>query len=501
MWTRRLLIALGILLFILLGLVPIGIGFGIERQYWTTVGGFEGSNSRIQMTGEFNRGLWVSEATTWIELGAGDAALFIQVEQAFLHGPVPWGEIFWGRSPLTWAVTVVDSRIAMGLPSEGGRATVEAGGASLQAELVTWVRFDRAIDGLWRSAEWRTPGESIWMDPLRANFRAGFTEDGLSLGFLELEGLRLGGPTRTFALETLRLSRAGSAVTGHPQGIAWDFENLAIGGANGLWLIDWARGHHRGVDGMTEGVLREWEWSLGSISWSSMLPEPGPVFQLEGLTLGQTWRSEGPSGLLSWRVATSMNRVVLPGLEGGGASLAMAGRHFDAAPLSSLVTGGAEESDFGVSRFQAALSQFLARSPEWILESLVIELPSGPLTGKGRVQIDGSDPSLLSDPMMRWMLIQAEFEWRLPEAAVEKLIDAYLIRQVRTEMVGVPESELAEMAAFLRLDLIDSALDQGWLRRGSDGYAIDFRLEQGFPEVNGQMVDPTRLLGALGDSS
>ena len=120
---------------------------------------------------------------------------------------------------------------------------------------------------------------------------------------------------------------------------------------------------------------------------------------------------------------------------------------------------------------------------------------------QGRVQIDGSDPSLLGDPMMLWMLVQADFEWRLPEAAVENVIDAYLIRQVRAEMVGVPESELAEMASFLRMDLIESAIDQGWLRQGSDGYEIDFLLEAGFPEINGQLVDPTQLLGGLGPSS
>ena len=84
---------------------------------------------------------------------------------------------------------------------------------------------------------------------------------------------------------------------------------------------------------------------------------------------------------------------------------------------------------------------------------------------------------------------------------MENLIDAYLIRQVRAEMVGVPESELAEMASFLRLDLVESALGQGWLRRGNEGYEIDFRLEAGFPEINGQMVDPTQLLGGLGPSS
>ena len=497
MWTRRLLIVLGILLFILLGVAPIGFGFGIERQYWNTLSGFEGSDSRFQVVGQFNRGLWVSEATTRIELGIGDAASVIEVNQAFVHGPVPWAELFWGRSPLTWAVTVVDSKVSF----ESPLATREAGVAPREAELVAWVRFDRAVDGRWRSPEWRAPDESVWVDPLQADFRVGFNEAGLSQGFLELKGLRLGGPTRTFALEGLTVRYGGDAVAGHRGGIAWDLENLQARGAGGLLVVDWARGEHREGADVTAAVLRELDWTLGSVSWSSLPEEAGPAFRLEGLELGQTWRSEGPSGLQSWRVASSVDQVAFPGLAGRGGSLAMVGRHFDARPFSGLVTSGVQGAEFEANRFQGALSQFLSRSPEWILESLVVELPSGPLKGQGRIQIDGSDPSLLGDPMMLWMLVQADFEWRLPEAAVENLIDAYLIRQVRAEMVGVPESELAEMASFLRLDLVESALGQGWLRRGNEGYEIDFRLEAGFPEINGQMVDPTQLLGGLGPSS
>ena len=497
MWTRRLLIVFGILLFILLGVAPIGVGFGIERQYWNTVGGFEVSDSGVQVMGQFNRGLWVSEATTRIELGIGDAISVIEVEQAFVHGPVPWAELFWGRSPLTWAVTVVDSKVSF----ESPWATREAGIAPPTAELVAWVRFDRAVDGRWRSPEWRVSDERVWVDPLRADFRVEFNEAGLSRGFLKLKGLRFGGPTRNFALEGLTVRYGGEPVAGHDGGIAWDFENLQARGAGGLLAVDWARGEHRAVADATEGALREWDWRLGSASWSPLPVEAGPAFRLEGLKLGQTWRSEGPSGLQSWRMAISLDEVVLSGMEGKGGSVAMEGRHFDAQPFSSLMSSEAQDAEFEGNRFQTALSQFLARSPEWILESLVVELPSGLLKGKGRVQIDGSDPSLLGDPMMLWMLVQADFEWRLPEAAVENVIDAYLIRQVRAEMVGVPESELAEMASFLRMDLIESAIDQGWLRQGSDGYEIDFLLEAGFPEINGQLVDPTQLLGGLGSSS
>ena len=502
MRMRRWLIVLGILVFVFAVLMPIGLGFGIEKQYLVSLDGFAGAGSPVRITSHFDRGLWVSRAVTQIELEGRDTPLIVRVDQTFVHGPVPWAEMLWERSPLTWAVAVVDSQIQiLPAPPQNLETETEEGATPFRAHLLAWIRFDRAVDGLWRSPDWMASDGSVRVSPLLGHFRLESDEFGPSGGFLRLNGLRLGGPGQSFAVDSLNLRHGLDPGPENALTTSWDFENLEVAGSRGFLKVAGARGRHRQSAEGRAGSASRLDSSWSAVAWFASPEDNEPTFQLEGLKWVQIWPSQDDSGLRSWQTKASIDLLVLPGVDWGPGSVSMVGHHFDLQPFLSLLAPGATGVDGSEPNVQGAVSHFLSRSPEWMLESLVLDSPAGSLTGEGRIQIDGSDPSLLSDSMMRWMLVEAEFEWRLPQGAVEQLVDAYLIQSVRDEMPGVSDSELAEMAAFLRGDLIDSALDQGWLKTGTDGYEIDFRLEQGLPEVNGQMVDPTRLLGGLGSSS
>ena len=109
MTGSRILLPLPVALVLVLCLAPMGMGFLIEQTYGSVIESVrENPQNAFSISGEFDQGLWSSSSVTRIEWPTGES---VELDQDWIHGPVPLGELFRGRSPLDWVFAVVEATL------------------------------------------------------------------------------------------------------------------------------------------------------------------------------------------------------------------------------------------------------------------------------------------------------------------------------------------------------------------------------------------------------
>lgn len=141
MTGSRILLTLPVALVLVLCLAPMGMGFLIEQTYGSVIESVrENPQNAFSISGEFDQGLWSSSSVTRIEWPTGES---VELDQDWIHGPVPLGELFRGRSPLDWVFAVVEATLdsqseswPQVAASEEGRPLLESGAR---------IYFDRSV--------------------------------------------------------------------------------------------------------------------------------------------------------------------------------------------------------------------------------------------------------------------------------------------------------------------------------------------------------------------
>lgn len=418
----RIILAL-LALLVALGLLPIGMGFVIESTYFSVIESVQDdAQGGFAISGEFDQGLWSSSSATKIDWPDGESVV---LEQSWVHGPVPLGEMLRGRSPWGWGFAVVETT----LNPESGEGFPLAFSSAEQPWLESQVRigFDRSVQ--------------------------------------------------------------------------FHFSLAAMEGEDADWELDgvWGEGE---ISAEADARIRI-EVHLGRLS----LGAPGQL-GWDGATLSLE-RSLDDQGLTNLGVALDVGvlRWMGQGFEKAGLDLAL--RHVDPAATQILLTALSElaksplpeaEREMARSRLLAeGLPQVLRGSPQVELSRFVLRSSEHTLEFSVRIAVDGSDPTLLANPLFALGLVQAEAQVSASRALVESALDVYLAGQMAQDEAaeGLSQQDLIGMAAFMREAALGSWVAAKRLVVEEDQFTADVEFDGGVLILNGEMLDPTELSNPL----
>jgi len=504
MQNRTLWVVAGVLgILVLSG--PIITGFVIERTHPMLIEVADESAPDVQIASTFDRGLFISTAETTLRFDGADESDILVIQHEIAHGPIPIGELWHGRSPLSLVVAVVDSRYEVD-PEALPNVAAALDGQPL-FRLVTWLGFDRSVrlalssppfelaeagyigGGLEGRSEFDPEtgeasgeihvaaqslrdedGSSLAIAPTEASFRVEPGEEGANpaSGRVEVGAISFEGPASRVRVATSRATYSGTLRQGAFETGLFD---LRVGDVHSEPITDAAA-------------------------------EPG---ELLGLRLVEESEFDEQRGLRSLTTTVTFDRLVSGADVYGPGRLVLAIRNVDVVAagefrdaLAALDARAASDADALGARL-ALIEQFLPRllgsSPEMVLEKFSVQSPHGELVGGGRVGIDGRDPAMLGSVLMALMQTRAVIEFSIPAPLMQTMVERYVIASVRDEMPEVSDEDLQQMAAMMRDTLLEQFVARGLLIRDGAVYRVDARFTDGMPSLNGQPIDPAMLPG------
>ncbi|MEE3326394.1 MAG: DUF945 family protein, partial [Myxococcota bacterium] len=118
---------------------------------------------------------------------------------------------------------------------------------------------------------------------------------------------------------------------------------------------------------------------------------------------------------------------------------------------------------------------------------------------RARVGVDGSDPTLLTNPLFVMGLVQAEANVLASRTLVEQALDFYLAAEMAQseEAEGLSQQDMAEMAAFMREAALGAWVAGKRIVLEEDQFKADVEFDGGVLILNGEMLDPTELSNPL----
>ena len=486
--------ALGLAL--LLVILPILVGFALERAYPVLIERLRVEVPNLGVVEErFERGLFSSSATTRVRFDAENGAQpSIVVDQNWVHGPLALPEWFSGFIPIPPVLTRARGQIRS---AEGDRVS----------DLLLTVNLDGTLDVEAVSPPFASPDGSLSGDGMRAELAIQGGVRG-ARGQLQSGEVRLDSPPLQATLDptTVRFhgmsSEAGSRVEG-------TFEL-------GATRIE-----------MESGVRVNWGTSFGTFNASRIPNElDSSAFDIdlgdfeisgadgpEALAIAESGRLQVDLRTEGRRVdrmqlVLSFDTLQLGARSLGPGLLRLTARGIDFAVLAEFrealegVSGSEPVADATVDEGAGLLQEWIpilvAASPELKVERFELDGPDGRLEATGWLKIDGSDPGAFEQELTAMEAVQAYGELAIPFPALHGWLDLFMVETVADEAPGLPEEEILAMAEFMREMALGRLIETGFLRPKDDRYRIEFRFEQGVPVVNGKLLGPGGLAELLG---
>jgi uncharacterized protein YdgA (DUF945 family) len=488
---------------------PVWVGARIARAYAAWVDRADGSAAGLHVEGALDRGLWHSTARTTLHLTDGEQTRTIVLHHWISHGPVPLAEGLRGRSPFVLAAAVVETRVGAD-PDTLPRISAALGGQSL-VRVVAWLGLDESVRVEAVSPAFRLEDGDVHSAGARASLSvgpgAGPTDVRIEIGPL---GLRDGNS---------RLSLGGGRIVLHVDdpgrhgavSLDVDLEPSSLVGPAGAIETGAARARltteapgrddaprHLSI-GLDEAVLRGADPSADAL-------------RVGELALSQVGGADPATGLHAFETGIRFATLEAGGEVYGPGVAKIALRRIDAtafrdvrAALAALSTddaggdAGQEAAPAARAVVAAAIARLLAARPEIDVESVSVHTPTGAIEGRGRVVLAGGAGSTATPPGQGATVLDglsATADLSVPAPWLAAALDAELVEQVRAEMGGASEAELAEAAAFVREAVLARLVEQGLLEPEGGRYRAHVRIADGTVSVNGRGLDPAALGGA-----
>jgi hypothetical protein len=497
---------------LLLGL-PVGTGFLLERAFpWL----IETINQRAagvyRVEGRIQRGFWTSSAETTLFF-AGTPELpgpALPLHHEIAHGPIPMGEIFFGRSPLGLVLAVLEttlpadaSRVLGVTPSRDGRPLVRLL-TRFYLDQSAWAEIDSpdfiseagglTSRGVTGDLDFRTAGQGIHLR-------------------LEAEAIGVSDGTRLAAVDGLDLNVHVYAVAD-----GFEYDGVVDFGPVGLESPDVASAtlgpSQLGFSGRQEADTENemtLELLAGDFEVAEKEGEAGTPLRLRG---GKAWLEANwiPMGPARARTVLGLASLESPQRSWQDLSIRAATRNLDLGAIRRLLDELAQldlvapellDGDIEAARtalFIGRLPEICALSPELELTRAEWATPGGKLSAEGFLAVDGRDPAAFATAFEALVAARGRFDLQIPVEIFELWMDLYLVEAVAEEAGALPRAQLLEMAGFLRQMALMRLLDEGFLLREEDHYLIEARLEQGLPVINGKLLGAKAMMGILSGS-
>ncbi|MBW2231703.1 MAG: DUF945 family protein [Deltaproteobacteria bacterium] len=466
---------------VLLIVPPLIMGFGIERLH-TQLIQEAGSQSDAAYTieGRLDRGWFVSKAETIIRYRSEtDSQIFeLALNHDIVHGPIPLGELFFGRSPLRLVAAVVDTRYEADATRLSHFADALDGRPLLQ--VLAWLRFDRSASLRLLSPEFglhdgrfvsRGVDGYADLDPaaetMRSQVRFGpFVIVG-DAGEIRIAESRLQfestpgeqGNTMSGRLELGELTLRGAVATSRVEPSRLDWSAL---------LAD-----QELVEGAAELVVGEYRVE-GADETTGMLR------LLSGLRVDERMQYAPETGLRGFELELRFDR-----LEGDrrfdSGEMKFLVRNIDTAAIQGFRAAMARIEAQGLPEIESNLKkagaleewgpQVLGPSPELALEKLSFDTDAGPVRADFRLGIDAADPSMLGNPFMVMALIQAELNLKMPSVVLNELLDDHHFCKAPMRSVKEVDPESGEEST--RRVAAQAPFPAPVMQRLWDGYRVD----------------------------
>jgi uncharacterized protein YdgA (DUF945 family) len=487
--------------------LPILVGFALERGYPLLIERVQESAGGLDvLEASLDRGLLDSSAVTRIRPASADSDRApIRLSHSWAHGPFPLSEWLGGHFFSSPVLAVV--RTEVDPEGVGGSELVATLAGQPLAEVVVRVNFDGTLDIEATTPAFEMADGRFMSEGMRAEVAVLGGIRGVR-GKLEVDpwALREGGGRAGFESSLFRFhgvhSDSGSRLDG-----SFDLGavRLAQDGRGGVrisesqGLFKASRAHNE-LDASSLTVeFGEVQFSIPDQDLSSQGGILGGHLQLDART--GSGRLEEMRGVLSLDALTWGEETFGPGL----ARVSLGGMDWAAAADFREALAALEESGPASGRGLEAkadllrewLPVLLRASPELDLESFELEGPTGKLSGKGWLKVDGRDPEAFAEEMTAMEAIEGRSAWVIPRSMLHAWVDTFLIDVVAAESGGLPREEIVAMTEFMRDMTVARLLDTGMLEVQDEAYRVEVRFEQGVLIVNGKLLGPDGLSGLL----
>ncbi|MDG2335511.1 MAG: DUF945 family protein [Myxococcota bacterium] len=492
---KGLIIAAGLGLALVFIVLPVLLGFALERAYPPLIERLQNEAPGLDLVeGHFDRGLFSSTAVARFRLpGAAGAPLALEVDQNWVHGPFALSEWFSGFVPIPPVLARVRGQIR----------PVEAG---LGVDWVLRVNLDGTLDleassPAFASTDGSLSGEAIQAElSIQGGIRGG-------RGQIQSGELRLISPGLEARLEpsTLdfrgALSEAGSRVEGTFElgpGSIQTAAGARVGWAPSFGTFDASRAPN-------ERDSSAIDIDLGDLEISST-GSSEPVAMARGARLQIDLKSEDRR-LERLQLVMSLDSLEVGANRLGPGLVRVAAKGVDLGALVNFrealgALAVAEEDPVALAELEANLLRewipaLVASSPELRVEAFEIDGPDGRLEATGLLSIDGSEPEAFAEELSAMEAVGALAEFAIPTAILHNGLDLFLAQSVAAEAPELPDEEILAMAQFMREMALGQLLGTGMLKPQGGRYRIEFRFEQGVPVVNGKLLGPGGLAELL----
>ena len=496
----------GVFGFLFLAL-PILVGFGLERGHPLLFERLKQSAEGFEvLEGSLQRGLLDSSSVTRIRSTSVDSdRVSIRLGHSWAHGPFPLSEWLGGHFFPSPVLAVV--RTEVDLEGAGGGELGAALAGDPLAEAVVYVNLDGTLEIEATTPAFALADDRFMSEGMRAEVAVFGGIRGVR-GKLEVSPWAMGeGAARAdFDSSLFRVhgvhNDAGSRLDG-----SFDLGAIRLGqaGRGGLRISE-SQGLFKASRAHNELDASSLTVELGEIQFAN--PDESNSFRgsLQGGHLQLDART-GSGRLEELRAVVSLDALIWgeasfgPGLAQvslGGMDLAAAADFRDAlADLDDSKPAGEENFEAKVDLLREWLPVLLRASPELDLKRFELEGPTGKLSGKGWLKVDGRDPEAFAEEMTAMEAIEGRSDWVIPRSMLHAWVDAFLIDVVAANSGGLPREEIVAMTEFMRDMTVARLLDAGVLHAQDEAYRVEVRFEQGVLIVNGKLLGPGGLRGLL----
>lgn len=502
-------IGLGAVL-VLLGMGSCVSGVVLERAYERIIEeASAASEGSWEIAGEYQRGWLSSSAQTRLSIvdERGGEPLVLPLEHDVVHGLLPLGMLARGGSPFDLVVGRVVTEHHLDPERLPRFAEALKGQPFLQA--TARIGVTGVVDLVLHSPSFALDDGALVSEGMdgdvQLSLREGQAKGDVRLGVVHLredEGVALiDGSTLSFESEPR--SSAEGAGSSRVSGVL-ELGAVSLEGEGGRARIAPARLRFSGESGEGATIAGETELELSEVE---VRPAEGQPLVVRGLELLEVRQQSAPEARRDFRAELSFEALELGDAHYGPGELEGAIRNIDAQAFEALqkaaaVVQAAGNDEQAKMRAQMALMgeqlpAFLAPSPEIALEKIHLVGKSGALDASARLAVDGSDPSMLGNPFMLLTKIQASATLDAPGPMLEALLDGYYERGLREEQPELDAEARRALAQETRIATLEKLLADGTLVRKGDRYAIEARLDEGLPIINGAPADPTFLMGIV----
>lgn len=506
MQNRGLVVAASVIGLLIFVVAPIVTGFVIERTFPTWIEAADESSPDVEIESALVRGAFISTAETTLRFGGEDDQDLLVVRHEVVHGPIPVGELWRGRSPLALVVAVVDTRYDVDPEALPNIAAALAGRPLIR--LIAWLGLDRSVRLELTSPAIELPEARYRGEGFRGE--AVFTPDsGAAEGHLWIGAASLGEASGgALELAPSELSfRVEAGEGARPAEGSLDLGAIALDGPDARIRIAPSRATFAGHLDEAGFETGRFDLTIGDIVSEPTAASAADSARLIGLRIQEESEIDADRGLRSLITTVGFDQLSRGADVYGPGQLVLAVRNIDVAAarefraaLSAVDAGASSTADEDpLAARLAVVEQYMPRllgaSPEIVIERFTVGSPHGELTGGGRIAIDGRDPALVGSVLTALMQTRALIEFAIPAPIMRSLVESYVLGSARDEMPEVSEDELRQMASFMGETVLEQLVARGVLVQDGAVYRLDARYEDGMPSLNGQPIDPMSLPG------